>query len=108
MRVDVKFNRYEVEPSCQLCNIELEDLPHMLTTYVAFVDIRNELCIPIKRRVINLIGPKKWKEMFNNRLLITEEHGNQQNIDEIQILCRHYCYKLHNKRFELIKMVSDT
>ena len=103
-----KFNRYEVEPPCQLCNIELEDLPHMLTTYVTFVDIRNELCIPIKRRVINLIGPKKWKEMFNNRLLITEEHGNQQNIDEIQILCRHYCYKLHNKRFELIKMVSDT
>ena len=55
----------------------------MLTTYVAVVDIRKELCIPIKRRVINLIGPRTWKEMLNNRLLITEEHANQQNIDEI-------------------------
>jgi hypothetical protein len=113
-----KFNRYEVEPLCQLCNIESEDLPHMLTTCVAFVDIRNELYIPIKRRIINLIGPRKWKEMFNNRLSITklildcsnftEELGNQQNIDEIETLCRNYYYKLHNKRLELIKMVADT
>ena len=112
-----KFNRYEVEPLCQLCNIESEDLPHMLTTCVAFVDIRNELYIPIKRRVINLIRPRKWKEMFNNRLSITklildcsnftEELGNQQNIDEIETLCRNDCYKLH-KRLELIKMVADT
>jgi hypothetical protein len=64
-----KFNRYEVEPLYQLCNIESEDLPHMLTTCVAFVDIRNELYIPIKCRVINLIGPRKWKVMFNNRQL---------------------------------------
>jgi hypothetical protein len=65
-----------------------------------------------------LIGPRKWKEMFNNRLSITklildcsnftEELGNQQNIDEIETLCRNYCYKQHNKRFELIKMVADT
>jgi hypothetical protein len=113
-----KFNRYEVEPMCQLCNIESEDLPHMLTICVAFVDIRNKLYIPIKHRVINLIGPRKWNEMFNNRLSITmfildcsnfsEELGNQQNIDEIETLCRNYCYKLHNKRLEVVKMVAGT
>ena len=93
----------------------------MLTTCVAFVDIRNELCIPIKHKVINLIGPRKWNEMFNNRLLITkfildcsnftEELGNQENIDEIETLCRNYCYRLHNKRLEvvtMVKMVADT
>ena len=113
-----KFNRYEVEPLCQLCNIESEDLPHMLTTCVTFVDIRNALYIPIKHRVINLIGPRKWNEMFNNRLSITklildcsnftEELGNQQNIDEIETLCRNYSYKLHNKILEVVKMVADT
>jgi hypothetical protein len=45
-----KFNRYEVEPLCQLCNIESEDLPHILTTCVAFVDIRNALYISIKHK----------------------------------------------------------
>ena len=39
---------------------------------------------------------------------ITEELGNQQNIDEIETLCRNYCYKLHNKRREVVKMVADT
>jgi hypothetical protein len=55
--------------------------------------------------------------MFNNRLSITklildysnfsEELGNQQNIDEIETLCRNYCYKLH-KRLEVVKMVAGT
>ena len=38
----------------------------MLTTCVTFVDIRNALYIPIKHRVINLIGPRKWNEMVYN------------------------------------------
>jgi hypothetical protein len=38
----------------------------------------------------------------------TEELGNQQNIDEIETLCRNYRYKLHNKRLEVVKMVADT
>ena len=64
-----------------------------------------------------MIEPRKWNEMFNNRLSITklildysnfsEELGNQQNIDEIETLCRNYCYKLH-KRLEVVKRVAGT
>ena len=73
----------------------------------------------VEHRVINLIGPRKWNEMFNYRLSITklildcsnftEELGNQQNIDKIETLCRNYCNKLpvYNKRLEVVKMVAD-
>ena len=113
-----KFSRYKMDPMCELCKIENEDLPHMLTTCVALVDIRNEHYTPIKYRVIEIIGTEKWKEIFNTRLAISKlivdcsNYAkfllNQQNIDEIETLCRNFCYKLHNKRIELLRMAVDT
>jgi hypothetical protein len=52
----------------------------------------------------------RFNYAFSN-INFTEELGNQQNIDEIETLCRNYCYRLHNKRLEvvtMVKMAADT
>ncbi|CAG2199825.1 unnamed protein product [Mytilus edulis] len=66
-----KFSRYEIAPTCQMCNQEPEDLTHMLTTCSALSETRKETFNPIKNHVTKFIGERKWKETFFDRHQIT-------------------------------------
>ncbi|VDI03296.1 Hypothetical predicted protein [Mytilus galloprovincialis] len=70
-----KFSRYEIAPTCQMCNQEPEDLTHMRTTCSALSETRKETFNPIKIYVTKFIGERKWKETFNrlkNTVLIID------------------------------------
>ncbi|CAC5413436.1 unnamed protein product [Mytilus coruscus] len=66
-----KFSRYEIAPTCPMCNQEPEDLIHMLTTCSALSETRKETFNPIKSYVTKFIGERKWKETFIDRHKIT-------------------------------------
>ncbi|CAG2229988.1 unnamed protein product [Mytilus edulis] len=110
-----KFSRYEIAPTCQMCNQEPEDLTHMLTTCSALSETRKETFNPIKTYVTKFIGEMKWKETFIDRHKITVLiidctnftyifSESKLKIEELEMLTRDMCYKMHNSRLKLISV----
>ncbi|CAC5423556.1 unnamed protein product [Mytilus coruscus] len=110
-----KLSRYEIAPTCQLCNQGPEDLPHMLTTCSALSETRKETFAPIKIYITKFIRERKWKETFIDRHKITVliidctnfTHifsESKLKIEELETLTRNMFYKMHDSRLKLISV----
>lgn len=98
-----------------MCNQEPEDLTHMLTTCSALSETRKETFSPIKTYVTKFIVEMKWKETFTDRHKITVLiidctnftqifSESKLKIEELEMITRDMCYKMHNLRLKLISV----
>ena len=62
-----KFSRANVSATYKCCGLYDEDLAHMLLECPAFIHQRKPIYSHFKNKVINCIGAKYWRDLFNNR-----------------------------------------
>ncbi|VDI77857.1 Hypothetical predicted protein [Mytilus galloprovincialis] len=67
-----KFNQAEIDPTCPICNIEAEDLQHLLTSCPAYRHIRKSHFQQIKEYIVSKIGSSVWTINFNSKIAITD------------------------------------
>ncbi|CAC5398299.1 unnamed protein product [Mytilus coruscus] len=82
----VKFNQAEIDPTYPICNLEPEDLQHLLTSCPAYRHIRKSHFQQIKEYIVSKIGSKVWSINFNNKMTITELLIDCQSFVERNIL----------------------
>ncbi|CAC5367785.1 unnamed protein product [Mytilus coruscus] len=105
-----RFNQAEVDPICPNCRTETEDLCHVLTICLLYMNIRIALYTPIKNFMLSIISETKWTTHFSNRDAICTLKVDCQNITNLGIIpnnpeilgkienmSRIYCYEIHKK-----------
>ncbi|CAC5414495.1 MLL1 [Mytilus coruscus] len=65
-----KFTPYAVEPICQLCNTDNEDITDFLTTFLLLSSTREKYFIEIRKEITDKTTPAKWNCTFKNKTAI--------------------------------------
>ena len=102
-----KFSRTIVSPTCRICGLESEDITHMLLNCSSLIDIRKQYYSNVKLKVIEHIGLKQWKAVFNTPekivQLILDSSKFKDLFSDIAIrditkVSTELCHRLHIER----------
>lgn len=113
-----KFNKYDVNGTCPLCRLEIEDREHMITRCPALISSRNRLMQEIRQIVVDKFGQDIWNQIstrHNITKLIIDcttlatmklLPDNVRVLDEIEKLSRKLCHKIHIKRLKELRKLN--
>ena len=107
-----KFNQFEVDGTCRLCDNGVENREHFLTTCTALDAQRAPYIDQLKRVITDDHGDLVWSNLSGN-----SSHLAQVVIDssmqipnlpafnsvKIEPITRNWCHKLHTVRMRLLK-----
>ncbi|VDI70552.1 Hypothetical predicted protein [Mytilus galloprovincialis] len=67
-----KFTPYTVDPTCQLCKTDNEDITHFLTTSPILSTTREKYFLDIRKEITDKITPAKWNCTFMSKTAIVQ------------------------------------
>ena len=106
-----KFTHYNVEPICQLCCRDNEDVIHFLTTCPVLSLIREKYFPEKRKEIMNKISPEKWNSIFRDKNTISQliidctkykdVLGDEKLMDWIEQKTRNLIFQLHINRLKI-------
>lgn len=109
-----KFNQYEVDDTCPLCQIESEDTCHFIIKCNALHQYRTKHLNELKS-IICEIDEEVWRTLSHDLLLLTKVilepetlcklnmlACNNQTLSNIETCTRKMCYSLHSGRLFIV------
>ena len=104
--------RQASSPTCLLCGLEIEDMPHFLIDCRRLQETRLTYMHVIERLVIKAACKNEWSNIVHERKLLTQliidcTHPSlpaaiRMIVSTLEPITRHLCFALHNRRQVLL------
>ena len=105
-----KFNQYQFDSTCPLCQTEDEHIPHMLLLCSALHSLRKEPFSILKEFIISRTGAVFWRSVFTNKdnlvklIIDCGQLKELQSVKDLDLyvvrLSRTLCFVLHTERLK--------
>ena len=113
-----RFNQYSVDETCPLCRLGPEDLPHVLLRCPALAEIRDSSLKDIRVFLASQFGQQFWASRSRTELvkILLDSHNlmslqgarvAEEVLLQLEALSRRYCFRLHAKRLQLYRNLSN-
>jgi exonuclease III len=124
-----RFNQFTVDPTCTLCNAPVEDLPHFITECSALDTVRRPIMVDSIEPMALKLGltipdgrEPRCRFILNGGLAgVPRKHqyrrrtatGGDNRVDtrilaaKFQSVCSSLCFKLHQRRVELLTQANQ-